>query len=56
MRKVHFKVCWYCGSRNLEPYLTGVKYKDCGATHNELPTLDKVGKGVYPKSLQPVED
>ena len=56
MSKKYFKVCWYCGSKNLEPYLTGVKCKDCGATHNELPGITEVGKNVFPKSLYPVED
>lgn len=31
------KICWSCGSKNMEPVETWFKCRDCGATHVNIP-------------------
>ena len=37
--KDHTKVCWYCGSENVEPVETWYQCQDCGTTYTPLLTL-----------------
>lgn len=39
----HKKVCWYCGSKNMEPVETRYRCRDCGATH-----VDVLARGSSP--------
>ena len=34
MRPDYKKVCWSCGSKNMEPVDTYYRCRDCGATYN----------------------
>lgn len=48
MTKKSERQCWNCQSKNMEPYLTGVRCRDCGATWNDLPD---VGPAVLERGL-----
>ena len=47
MKKDYTKLCWYCGSKDMEPDERGVRCRKCGATWNQPPVSHRTSIPGY---------